>query len=64
MVASVPELVNRHIGRPYRSRSSSATSALSSQGVTYSVPSSSCADTARRTAGFMWPANNAPKPMS
>ena len=33
MVASVPELVGRHIGNPYRSASSSPTSALSSHGV-------------------------------
>jgi len=34
IVASVPELVKRHIGNPKRAASSSATSASSSHGVT------------------------------
>jgi hypothetical protein len=41
MVASVPLFVNRHIGSLYRAASDSATSALSSHGVTNNVPSSS-----------------------
>ncbi|CAB4596279.1 unannotated protein [freshwater metagenome] len=64
MVASVPELVKRHMGNPYRSPNNSATSAFNSHGVTNSVPLASCSSTARRTTGLMCPLNNAPKPMS
>ena len=41
IVASVPEFVNRHSGSPKRKASISATTALSSHGLTNSVPRAS-----------------------
>ena len=51
MVASVPELANRHSGSPKRRASSSATQIASSVGCAKWVPRRTRADTASTIAG-------------
>ena len=63
MVASVPELLNRHCGRPKRRCSSSATTIEPSVGAAKWVPPSTCALTAAPTSGLAWPMHITPKPL-
>ena len=63
MVDSVPELVNRHCGRPNRRASSSATTIEPSVGAAKWVPRSIRALTASPIVGFAWPTAMTPKPL-
>ena len=60
MVASVPELANRHNGRPNRRASSPAFQMASSVGCAKCVPRLTCSLTASTIAGCAWPAIDAP----
>ena len=60
IVASVPELANRHSGRPNRRASSSATTVAFSVGCAKWVPRATWACTAATIAGWAWPASAAP----
>ena len=62
MVASVPELANRHSGSPNRSARSSATTIASSVGCAKWVPRATRSRTAATTAGWAWPASATPYP--
>ena len=63
IVASVPELLKRHWGRPKRRTSSSETTIEPSVGAAKWVPRSICALTAAPTTGFAWPMHITPKPL-
>ena len=63
IVASVPELVNRHNGRPKRRASSAATGTMSGTGWAKCVPAATRAVTAATIAGWAWPASVVPKPL-
>jgi hypothetical protein len=63
IVASVPELLKRHWGRPKRRVSSSATTIEPSVGAAKWVPSSIRAFTAAPTVGLAWPMHITPKPL-
>ncbi len=63
IVASVPELLKRHCGRPKRRFSSVATAIEPSVGAAKWVPSSTRAFTAAPTVGFAWPMHMTPKPL-
>ena len=60
MVASVPELANRHRGRPNRRVSSSATVTASGVGWAKWVPRPAWRVTASAMAGWACPASAAP----
>ena len=60
MVASVPELANRHSGRPKRRASSPAIQIASSVGWAKCVPRRTRSLTASTIAGWAWPAMEAP----
>src|SRR3954452_13834526 len=62
MVASVPELPNRHSGWPKRSARLSATTMESSVGWAKWVPRATRARTAPTIAGWLWPASETPYP--
>ncbi len=62
MVASVPELANRHSGWPNRCASSSATTIASSVGWAKCVPRPTRRCTASTIAGCAWPASETPYP--
>ena len=60
MVASVPELAKRHLGRPKRLASSVATAMASGVGWAKWVPFLACSVMACAMAGWAWPASAAP----
>ncbi len=60
MVASVPELANRHSGSPNRRLSSCATASAAWVGWAKWVPNPTCERTASTMAGCPWPASPAP----
>ncbi len=60
MVASVPELPNRHSGRPNRRASSSPTASAFWVGWAKWVPRPTWLCTASTMAGWAWPASAAP----
>ena len=62
MVASVPELPNRHSGWSNRSARLSATAIASSVGWAKWVPRVTRSDTAATIAGWAWPASETPYP--
>ena len=62
MVASVPELPNRHSGSPNRSARLSATMIASSVGCAKWVPLPTRPWTAATIAGCAWPASETPYP--
>ena len=62
MVASVPELANRHCGRPNLRASSVATTMALAVGWAKWVPCATWSRTARTMAGCAWPASAAPYP--
>ena len=63
MVASVPELQNRHRGSPNRAARFSATTTASSVGWAKWVPRSILARIAATTAGWAWPTAMTPYPL-
>ncbi len=63
IVASVPELLNRHCGSPKRRCSSSATAIEPSVGAAKWVPRSIWALTAAPTVGLAWPMHITPNPL-
>ncbi len=62
MVASVPELPNRHSGCPNRSARLSDTTIASSVGWAKCVPRPTRRWTASTIAGWAWPASETPYP--
>ena len=60
MVASVPELAKRQLGRPNRLASSAATVMASGVGWAKWVPWPACSVMAWAMAGWAWPARAAP----
>ena len=62
MVASVPELANRHSGRPNRAASSPATTTASCVGWAKCVPRATWRVTASTIAGCACPASPTPYP--
>ena len=60
IVASEPELLNRHLGRPKRAARFSATTMESSVGWAKWVPSVTRSWTALTTAGLAWPTTLTP----
>ena len=63
IVASEPEFVKRHLGRPKRRASSSATTIPSSVGAAKCVPSRARSEIASTIAGCAWPMTIEPKPL-
>ncbi len=60
IVASDPEFLKRHSGRPNRSARSSATTTVSSTGIAKCVPSATRSLTDSTTFGCAWPTTIAP----